>query len=126
MKIKTFEQFDNWEDDDFEEEDEIDDPKIGVGDRVLITNYNDYNITIDGEKGEVIRAFYGEKYHGAYNQGDGNENYRIVVKFYNRRDLFSSKLSEHKDCYSFYVRYKIKKGTTDFPGKPEASIKKIG
>jgi len=86
------------EEDDWEEENEMDDPEIHVGDRVIV-NYYSYNMRLINEMGEVIRIFdCSHKFSNVHTR-------QIVVKFDNRRDLFSSKLSQHKDCYSFLVKF---------------------
>lgn len=115
-------EWNNYDEEDMEEENEIDDPELHVGDRVEILNYHNYNIDIN-DRGEIIRIFDGDRYVIDY--GYGYKSYRIVVKFDNQRNLLASALSEYKDCYSFFVKYNMKKGTYNLPGKGETIIRKI-
>lgn len=116
-KVKTYKEFLNesniswWNGDSFddlEEENEMDDPNIRVGDFVRVTGkypigFSSNMAHFNNEIGEVIRIFTYEK------DIDDKVKGNYVVKFKGRYDLLTSKLSVdekgrmYKDCLSFVI-----------------------
>jgi ribosomal protein L19 len=100
--------------DEWEEEDEMDDPIISVGDRVEVTgslrlpwNERDDERNFNKSQGEVIRIFgatdrQGFGFYGSIDKQRNSGDYvDIVIKFDDRTDLGKSRLSDRTDCAKF-------------------------